>query len=265
MMESETLASEPSPVPAPQTPPAIEATGLFHFVGPAKRRTPVLEDVTFRLDAGEFLCIMGPSGSGKSTLLHLVAGLQRPEAGVLSLAGVDLAERSGPERTLLRRDGIGYVFQFFNLLPNLTVLENVSVPLTVRGRPSAADLERCRGLLERFGVGDRGGAFPHELSGGEMQRVSIARALAGDQPLLICDEPTGNLSQKAGQEIMEVLREVSEEDGKSVLLVTHNPRDASYADRVVFLVDGHLAPGVELRGPGIAIEAVHQALEDLGI
>ena len=224
-----------------------------------------LAGVSERIDAGEFISVMGPSGSGKSTLLHLVAGLQKPEAGRLALAGVDLADRSGPERTRLRRDGIGYVFQFFNLLPNLTVLENVCLPLTVRGRPGKAELDRCQALLERFGVGDRGGAFPHELSGGEMQRVSIARALAGDQPLLICDEPTGNLSQKAGQEIMEVLREVAERDGKSVLLVTHNPRDASHADRVVFLVDGHLAAGVELRGPDLAIEAVHQALEDLGI
>ncbi len=245
--------------------PAIEVAGLFHFVGVANRRIPVLEDVSFSLAAGEFLCIMGPSGSGKSTLLHLVAGLERPEAGRMCLAGVDLADQSGPERTRLRRDGIGYVFQFFNLLPNLTVLENVSLPLAVRGRPGPAELDRCRALLERFGVVDRGGAFPHELSGGEMQRVSIARALAGDQPLLLCDAPTGNLSQKAGLEIMHVLREVSEQDGKSVLLVTHNPRDASYADRVVFLVDGHLAAGVELTGPDIPIESVHQALEDLGI
>jgi putative ABC transport system ATP-binding protein len=243
----------------------VAVEGLFHFVGPAKRRLPVLEDVSFELAAGEFLCIMGPSGSGKSTLLHLIAGLDRPEAGQLWLAGVELAERSGPERTRLRRDGIGYVFQFFNLLPNLTVLENVGLPLAIRGLDAAAQRERCQGLLDRFGVGDRAGAFPHELSGGEMQRVSIARALAGDQPLLVCDEPTGNLSQQAGQEIMRTLRQVCDEDGRSVLLVTHNPRDASFADRVVFLVDGHLAEGVELRGPDLPIEAVHQALEDLGI
>ena len=254
-----------TPTSVPPAPPAIEVEGLFHFVGPAKRRVPVLEDVSFRLEAGEFLCVMGPSGSGKSTLLHLVAGLERPEAGRVALAGVDLAERSSAERTRLRRDGVGYVFQFFALLPNLTVLENVGVPLAVRGRPTPAQRARCQELLERFGVDDRGEAFPHELSGGEMQRVSIARALAGEQPLVICDEPTGNLSQKAGQEIMEALREVNREDGRSVLLVTHNPRDAAFADRVVFLVDGRLADGVELSGPDLRIEAVHEALEHLGI
>ena len=245
--------------------PAVSVEGLFHFVGPKSHRVPVLEDVHFQLAAGEFLCIMGPSGSGKSTLLHLVAGLDRPEAGTVSLAGEELGTRTGPERTLARRDGIGYVFQFFNLLPNLTVMENVGLPLAIRGETGPAQRERCQALLDRFGVGDRTGAFPHELSGGEMQRVSIARALAGDQPLLICDEPTGNLSQQAGQEIMKVLRKVCDKDGRSVLLVTHNPRDEAFADRVVFLVDGHLANGVELSGPDIPIESVYQALEDLGI
>jgi putative ABC transport system ATP-binding protein len=248
--------------------PALAVSQLFHFVGPKRSRTPVLEDVSFQLERGEFLCVMGPSGSGKSTLLHLVAGLDSPGAGTIELAGEPLSASAPAKRTMTRRDGIGYVFQFFNLLPNLTVLENVGLPLAIRGRTTFEQRDRCQGLLDRFGIGDRGGAFPHELSGGEMQRVSIARALAGDQPLLLCDEPTGNLSQQAGLEIMETLREVCERDNKSVLLVTHNPRDATFADRVLFLVDGGLASARELAREGgqpIAVEDIHSVLKDLGI
>jgi len=250
---------------SPAALPALSVRDLFHFVGPKAHRRAVLEDLTFDLAQGEFLCLMGPSGSGKSSLLHLVAGLSAPDAGEIELHGQLLGERSAAERTRLRRDGIGYVFQFFNLLPNLTVLENVGLPLAIRGLSKREQQPACRELLERLGLGDRGEAFPHELSGGEMQRVSIARALAGNQPLLICDEPTGNLSQKAGAEIMAVLRKLVDEDGKTVLLVTHNPRDACFADRVLFLVDGKLAAHAALRGPGLPIDAVHSALEELGI
>jgi putative ABC transport system ATP-binding protein len=247
------------------TPPALVVRDLFHLVGPKAHRRAVLEDLSFELAAGEFLCLMGPSGSGKSSLLHLVAGLDEPAAGEIELAGRVLGDCSAAERTRLRRDGVGYVFQFFNLLPNLTVLENVGLPLAIRGMKRREQEAPCLELLERFGLGDRGGAFPHELSGGEMQRVSIARALAGDQPLLICDEPTGNLSQKAGAEIMAVLRELVDRDQKTVLLVTHNPRDACSADRVLFLVDGRIAAHDELAGSDISIDAVHAALEELGI
>ena len=245
--------------------PALAVRDLFHLVGPRAHKRAILEDLGFVLPKGEFLCLMGPSGSGKSSLLHLVAGLDEPAAGEIELDGKVLGDCSAATRTRLRRDGVGYVFQFFNLLPNLTVLENVGLPLAIRGQSKAQQRGSCQALLERFGLGDRGGAFPHELSGGEMQRVSIARALAGDQPLLICDEPTGNLSQKAGAEIMAVLRELVDKDGKTVLLVTHNPRDACFADRVLFLVDGRIASSDALVGPGIAIEAVHAALEGLGI
>ena len=248
--------------------PDLSVSNLYHFVGPKRARQSVLEDVSFQIAQGEFLCVMGPSGSGKSTLLHLAAGLDSPEAGSIELAGAELSASAPASRTLARRNGIGYVFQFFNLLPNLTVMENVGLPLAIRGMASAAQKARCQDLLDRFGIGNRGGAFPHELSGGEMQRVSIARALAGDQPLLLCDEPTGNLSQQAGLEIMETLRGVCENDGKSVLLVTHNPRDATYSDRVLFLVDGGLSPANELKRRGdqpIPVDEVHKALNELGI
>jgi putative ABC transport system ATP-binding protein len=157
------------------------------------------------------------------------------------------------------------VFQFFNLLPNLTVLENVRLPLAIAGKRSSASGEAPEALLERFGLGGRLDARVHELSGGEMQRVSIARALAGGQPLLLCDEPTGNLSQRAGLEVMQLLRRVCDTDQRSILLVTHNPRDAAFADRVLFLVDGELARDVELRGPHISVEALHEALARLSI
>jgi putative ABC transport system ATP-binding protein len=150
-------------------------------------------------------------------------------------------------------------------LPNLSVLENVGLPLAIQGeRPEARESE-LRQLLGRFGLSGKEGSFPHQLSGGEMQRTSIARALAGGQPLLLCDEPTGNLSQKAGLDVMKTLRGVCDDDDKSVLLVTHNPRDATFADRVLFLVDGELDPERGLKGPGLAVEQVHEALAALHI
>jgi len=238
---------------------------LYKFHGKGERKNAVLRGVTLGVEEGRFVCVMGPSGSGKSTLLHLVAGLDEPSAGTVELAGKDLGSLSQRQRTLLRRATIGYVFQFFNLLPNLSVVENVGLPLAIAGRGGASEREVVPPLLERFGIQGRSDALPHELSGGEMQRTSIARALAGGQPLLLCDEPTGNLSQQAGQEAMETLRGVSDRDGRSVLLVTHNPRDATYADEVHFLVDGQIAADHVLRGPGIPVEDVHRALAALHI
>jgi putative ABC transport system ATP-binding protein len=208
---------------------------------------------------------MGPSGSGKSTLLHMISGLDEPSAGSVLLDGTDVAAASERERTLLRRHTVGYVFQFFNLLPNLTVRENIGLPIAIDGRQPETQEGRVRELVERLGLERRIDAFPPQLSGGEMQRTSIARALCGGQPLLLCDEPTGNLSQKAGLEVMQLLRRCRDEDERSVLLVTHNPRDATFADRVLFLVDGELAPDAELKGPDIAVDDVHEALRALHI
>jgi putative ABC transport system ATP-binding protein len=238
---------------------------VYRFFGKGAGETAVLRGISLSVEEGEFVCVMGPSGSGKSTLLHVISGLDEPSAGSVVLAGRELERLSVAERTLLRRRTIGYVFQFFNLLPNLTVEENVGLPLMIAGRRPAAEAERLRGLLERFGVADRARHLPHQLSGGQMQHTSIARALAAGQPLLLCDEPTGNLSQKAGRQVMETLRRVADEEEKSVLLVTHNPRDACYADRVLFLVDGELQREPVLRGPGLAVEAVHEALSALSI
>ena len=245
--------------------PIVETRELYKFFETGAASTPVLRGLSFALEEGEFLCVMGPSGSGKTSLLHLLSGLDEPSSGSVLLQGKDLARMSEHERTLARRRAIGYVFQFFNLLPNLDVFENLGLPLAIQGRRPEEHREELERLLERLGLAERRGHFPHQLSGGEMQRVSIARALAGGQPVLLCDEPTGNLSQKAGLEVMRTLRELCDEDGRSVLLVTHNPRDATFADRVLFLVDGELPPDPVLRGPDLAVEAVHAALAALNI
>ena len=245
--------------------PIVSALDLYKFQVQDGEKTPILRGVTFSVEPAEFVCIMGPSGSGKSTLLHLLSGLDEPSAGHVHLAGSDLARLAQEERTLLRRTTIGYVFQFFNLLPNLTVEENIGLPIAIAGGHPEHERARIDALLERLAIASRKNAFPHQLSGGEMQRVSIARALAGGQPLLLCDEPTGNLSQKAGLEVMQILRRCADEDQRAVLLVTHNPRDAAFADRVLFLVDGELASEPVLRGPSIQVESVHAALATLHI
>lgn len=245
--------------------PLVEAIDIYRFQGEGADKLAILRGVTFAIAPREFTCIMGPSGSGKSTLLHLLSGLDQPSAGRIVLRGRDLSKMDEHQRTLERRVALGYVFQFFNLLPNLTVLQNVGLPLAIAGAHPERDEARLVGLLEKLGLSKRRDAFPHQLSGGEMQRVSIARALAGGQPLLLADEPTGNLSQKAGLEVMQILRKLVDEDGRSVLLVTHNPRDATFADRVLFLVDGELSRKTELRGPDIHVDRVHEALAALAI
>ncbi|MCZ6596523.1 MAG: ABC transporter ATP-binding protein [Planctomycetota bacterium] len=243
----------------------VSANDVYKFFGKGASQTAVLREVDFQVAEGEFVCIMGPSGSGKSTLLHLVSGLDELSAGEIELFGQNLAALTQHQRTLLRRQSIGYVFQFFNLLPNLTVLENVGLPLAIQGRRPKAESGMVLGLLNRFGLSERASAFPHQISGGQMQHTSIARALAGGQPLLLCDEPTGNLSQKAGLEVMQTLRRVCDNDGRSVLLVTHNPRDAGFADRVLFLVDGELKKEPVLEGPDIPVQRIHETLAALSI
>ena len=243
----------------------LRTADLFKFHPGGERTAPVLKQVTLQVDEGEFVCVMGPSGSGKSTLLHLVSGLDEPQSGAIWLRGKELDKLTEHERTLLRRDTIGHVFQFFNLLPNLTVIENVGLPLAIAGKRPALEEPYLRSLLSRVGLDGKADSFPHQLSGGEMQRTSIARAVAGGQPLLLADEPTGNLSQRAGLEIMQLLRRVCDEDRRAVLLVTHNPRDATFADRVLFLVDGELDRTQALAGPGLTVEQVHGALAELRI
>jgi putative ABC transport system ATP-binding protein len=242
----------------------LQVQDLYKIHGGSGDEQPVLRGVSFDVEDSEFVCIMGPSGSGKTTLLHLLSGLDEPSAGTVVLAGQDLAKAKEEDRTRQRRDQVGYVFQFFHLMPNLSVLENIGLPLAIAGQNPDKDAARIRELGRKLGIEHRLDAFPHELSGGEMQRASIARALIGGQPLLLCDEPTGNLAQAAGREVMEELKRANAEEGRTVVLVTHNPRDAAFADRVLFLVDGELSD-VTVSGDAVSESEVTAALQRLSI
>jgi putative ABC transport system ATP-binding protein len=240
------------------------AKKLFLFRQQGDTKTVILDDVGLEIGERDFHCVMGPSGSGKTTLLYLLAGLDEPSAGSVELSEHDLSLLAESKRTLLRRKSVAFVFQYFHLLPNLTLAENIGLPLWIQGKSSGWE-SIAKDWAGRLGLGDRLDALPHELSGGERQRTSIARALVGGQPLILADEPTGNLSQKAGAEVMDLLRQAVDEEGRSVLLVTHNPRDAARADRVQFLLDGRLVKDSELNGPDLTVEQVHEALAQLHI
>lgn len=192
-----------------------------------------------RVEAGEFVSIMGPSGSGKSTLMHLLGGLDTPTTGQALFHGRDLRTLSDHDRSLLRRSRIGFVFQFFNLLPTLTAVENVALPLLLAGQRKTAT-ELATAALERVDLADRADHFPEELSGGEMQRVAIARALVTEPEAVLCDEPTGNLDSANSKEILNLLRRLPEAGQRSVVMVTHDPQAAAYADRLVVIRDGLL-------------------------
>jgi putative ABC transport system ATP-binding protein len=203
-----------------------------------------LAGVDFVVEQGEFVAIMGPSGSGKSTLLHLIGGLDKATDGEVTIAGQPLSLLKDTQITLLRRRHVGFVFQFFNLLPTLTAEENITLPLLIDGKNPRKYQERLAALLDLIGLTDRRGHKPEQLSGGEQQRVALARALITEPAIVLADEPTGNLDSKTGTTIMELLRRSCKELGQTVIVVTHDPRAASYADRVVFLRDGLIATEV---------------------
>ena len=202
----------------------------------------VLREASAAFAEGEVVAIRGRSGSGKSTLLNLIAGIDRPTAGEVWVAGACLSRLSPTDRTLFRRDHLGFVFQFFNLVPTLTVLENVQLPAELAGRPPAEAAERARARLAEVSLEDRAAAFPDRLSGGEQQRVAVARALVQDPRLLLADEPTGNLDDATGRSVMALLERVTRGEGRSLVLVTHSPQVAAVADRVFTIEDGHLVP-----------------------
>jgi putative ABC transport system ATP-binding protein len=184
------------------------------------------------------MAVMGPSGSGKSTLMHILAGLDRPTSGRVAIGGEDVTEMDDKQLTLLRRRRIGFIFQFFNLLPVLTAEENITLPLSIAGR--SRDERWIDSVIERVGLADRRSHRPAELSGGQQQRVAIARALVSEPTVLLADEPTGNLDSRTSAEVLELLRETVAEYGQTTLMVTHDPRAAASADRVLFLADGAL-------------------------
>jgi putative ABC transport system ATP-binding protein len=213
-----------------------------------RRVVQAVRGVSLTVAAGEFVSIMGPSGSGKSTLLHLLGGLDTPTTGRVLFAGRDLQALSDRERSLLRRTRIGFVFQFFNLLPTLTAAENVALPLLLAGRGRGVARKQALAALEGVGLGERADHFPEEMSGGEMQRVAIARALIAEPEAVLCDEPTGNLDSATSREILALLRSLPAAGRRAVVVVTHDPQAAAHGDRVVHIRDGQVDSQEQVRG-----------------
>ena len=217
---------------------AVEATQLTRRYGEGETAVDALRGIDLEVRTGELVAVMGPSGSGKSTLMHILAGLDKPTSGTVMIAGTDITRLDDKQLTLLRRNHIGFVFQFFNLLPMLDAEENVVLPLTIAGqKPDRAWLDQ---LLSQMGLADRRSHRPSELSGGQQQRVAIARSLVTRPTILFADEPTGNLDSKTGGEILELMRSSTDAYGQTTVMVTHEARAASIADRILFLADGEI-------------------------
>jgi putative ABC transport system ATP-binding protein len=217
---------------------AIAADGLVRRYGEGDAAVHALRGVSLDIPSGQFCAVMGPSGSGKSTLMHLLAGLDRPTAGTVHVAGQEVSAMKDKALTALRREHIGFVFQSFNLLPTLSAEENIVLPEVIAGRKPAKD--HLEALIARVGLGERRGHKPAQLSGGQQQRVAIARALIGSPTVLFADEPTGNLDSSSGREVLRLLRDAVEIDGQTTVMVTHDAHAAAMADRVVYLADGEI-------------------------
>jgi putative ABC transport system ATP-binding protein len=201
--------------------------------------TTALNNIDLTIDQGEYVAIMGPSGCGKSTLLNILGLIDNPSSGEYMFLGKDVADSSERKRASLRKSNIGFIFQSFNLIDELTVFDNVELPLTYRGMPSAERRKRVQDALERVGMAHRAKHYPSQLSGGQQQRVAVARAVAGEPSILLADEPTGNLDSKNGEAVMELLRELHRA-GATICMVTHDPRYARHADRTIHLFDGQI-------------------------
>jgi putative ABC transport system ATP-binding protein len=226
--------------------PAVKATELTKTYGEGDTEVRALREVTFGLPRGALAVILGPSGSGKTTLLNQIGALEQPTSGSVEAAGVDLSSLNEHQRTDYRLNSVGFVFQFFNLVPTLTAKENVAL---IAEMTSDEGLERTETVLDQVGLADRMDHFPAQLSGGEQQRVSIARGLVKDPPLLLCDEPTGTLDVETGIRILSLLRRVTSDGDRSVLIVTHNSVIADMADRVLHLRDGEITSDEAVANP----------------
>jgi lipoprotein-releasing system ATP-binding protein len=221
---------------------AVAAQGLVKIYQDGTRRVPVLTGVDLTVKAGETVAVVGPSGSGKSTLLYLLGGLDRPDGGSVTIAGTDLAALSDRERAAFRNRTLGFVFQLHQLLPDFTAEENVMLPARIAGKGARWAAERARQLLAEVGLAERRDHFPGQLSGGERQRVALCRALALEPPLVLADEPTGNLDPQSGERVFELLLAVSARHGTTVVVVTHNPGLAGRCARILALEGGVLQP-----------------------
>ena len=237
---------------------AARAEHVSKVYGTGEAAVAALDDVSVGLDRGRFTAIMGPSGSGKSTLLHLLAGLDRPTSGTVHLGDTEITTLRDKALTILRRDRIGFIFQSFNLLPTMTAAENIVLPMRIAGR--RPDPHWVASIVETIGLSGRLGHRPSELSGGQQQRVAAARALASRPDIVFADEPTGALDSRSGTELLKFLRSAVDDLGQTVVMVTHDPGAACYADRVIFLADGHIVD--ELLAP--SAETVLDRMKSLG-
>ncbi|RMG86293.1 MAG: ABC transporter ATP-binding protein [Chloroflexi bacterium] len=218
----------------------IDARQVTKKLRLGKLEIAALRGVDMCIEAGEMVSIVGPSGSGKSTLLGIIGGLDTPTSGEVYIDGVEISRLGEDKLTEIRNEKIGFIFQFFNLIPTLTALENVALPIEFANQRRYNPKKRAKELLEQLGLGDRLNHRPSELSGGQQQRVAIARALANNPPLLLADEPTGNLDSESGAMVMETLHQIRQENGTTIVLVTHDPGLAKQADRILTLIDGRI-------------------------
>jgi len=241
----------------------IQAENLTKIYGSGDTAVTALGHVNLKVETGEFVAVMGPSGCGKSTLLHLLGGLDRPSEGGVSIDGTAIADMKDDDLTKLRRRKMGFIFQFFNLIPVLNAVENASLPVTLDGVKPPEAKKRAAEWLTRFGLGDRLTSRPDQLSGGQQQRVAVARALVAEPALILADEPTGNLDTRSGDEIAALLRQVTKEYGRTVVMVTHDPRIAAYADRIIFLKDGKIVDDTQLERKG-AVETITDKMKEIG-
>jgi len=243
----------------------LESTRLSKRYKLGDHLLDALVNIDLTVSQGVFLAIMGPSGSGKSTLLHLLGGLDQPTTGEIRIAGLQLSNLNDNEATLARRHNVGFIFQSFNLLPMLTAEENIQLPLIFDGQNSKETQERIDRLLDLVGLSDRRNHKPSQLSGGEQQRVAIARALVTQPAIILADEPTGNLDSKNSSAIMELLRRSRDELQQTIIMVTHDPRAATYADRVIFLRDGQIQSDVNFETQQEVEERFHIVVKMMGV
>jgi len=257
-MRTTTDSPPTSAPPTTTTAVAARAVGLVKVYGSGETAVQALDHVSVDFPTGRFSAIMGPSGSGKSTLMHCLAGLDSVTSGEVFIGDVDITRLNDNHLTLLRRDKVGFVFQSFNLVPTLDALENITLPMAIAGRKPDPDwLDQ---VIDTIGLRDRLGHRPSELSGGQQQRVAAARALASRPAIIFADEPTGNLDSRSGAEVLGFLRRSVREMGQTIVMVTHDPTAASYADRVVFLADGHVVDEM----PEPTAEGVLDRMKQLG-